>query len=147
MTKKKTATRKVRRSSERIPLHARLQLRTEDGKPAAPLARCTNVSLGGIRAIAAEGLAPGTRVHLDLQLPTGRMFHARGRISWLLTTLRPSLLSTPTGRDDDAIFGIAFEDNSTNDLLPIARLFAAREAERRRAHRIRRRHHTLRIHA
>lgn len=142
----KTPTRKIRRSCERIPLHARLQVRTEDGKLAAPLARCTNVSLGGIRAIAAEGIAPGTRVHLDLQLPNGRMFHVHGRIAWLLTTLRPSLLSTPTGRDDDAIFGVVFEDASPEDLLPIARLFAAHEAERRRAHRIRRLH-TLAIHA
>jgi len=146
MTGTTTATRKTRRTSERIPMHARLQLRTEDGKPAAPLARCTNVGLGGIRVIAAEGLAPGTRIHLDLQLPSGRQFHAQGRIAWLLTTLRPSLLSTPTGRDDDAVFGITFEDASPQDLLPIARLFAAREAERRRARRIRRLH-TLRIHA
>jgi hypothetical protein len=146
MTGTKTATRKCLRNSERIPMHARLQLSTEDGKPAAPLARCTNVGLGGIRVIAAEGLAPGTRVHLDLQLPSGRVFHAQGRIAWLQTTLRPSLLSTPTGRDDDARFGVAFEDTSTEHLLPIARLFAAREAERNRARRIRRLH-TLRIHA
>ena len=142
----KTATRKIHRSSERIPMHARLRLRTEDGTPTAPLARCTNVSLGGIRAIAAQGLSPGTRIQVDLQLPNGRHFHTQGRIAWLLTTLRPSLLSTPTGRDDDAVFGITFEDASPQDLLPIARLFAVREAERRRARRIRRLH-TLRIHA
>ena len=134
------------RGSERIPLHARLHLTTTDGKPVAPLGRCTNISLGGLRVIAAEGLPPGTVVEIELQLPSGRMFRSRGHVAWLLTTLHPALLGTPTGRDDDAKFGIAFEDVSTQTLLPIARLFAAREAERRRAHRIRRLH-TMRIHA
>ena len=48
------------RASERIPLHARLHLTTTDGKPVAPLGRCTNISLGGLRVTAAEGLPPGT---------------------------------------------------------------------------------------
>jgi len=146
MNETKTSARKIRRTSERIPMHARIQLRTADGKPAAPLARCTNVGLGGVRVVAAEGLAPGTCVTLDLQLPNGRTFRTQGRIAWLMTTLRPSLLGTPAGRDDDAIFGVAFEDASTEALLPIACLFAAREAERRRARRIRRRH-SVWIHA
>lgn len=146
MNGKRRAARKTRRSSERLPMHARVQLTTSDGKPAVPLARCINVSLGGIRVCAAEGLAPRTRVHLDLQLSSGRTFRAEGRIAWLMTTSRPSVLGTPTGKDDDAIFGIAFDGVSTEDLLPIARLLAAREAERNRARRIRRLHR-LRIHA
>ena len=48
-------------SGERIPLHARLHLTTVDGKPVAPLGRCTNISLGGLRVTAAEGLPPRNR--------------------------------------------------------------------------------------
>ena len=144
------STKRQRRNpghgGERIPLYARLHLTTVDGKPVAPLGRCTNISLGGLRVTAAEGLPPGTVVQIELQLPSGRLFRSRGRVAWLMTTLHPSLLSTPTGRDDDARFGIAFDGVSTQTLLPIARLFAAREAERRRAQRIRRLH-TMRIHA
>ncbi|HIF92096.1 MAG: PilZ domain-containing protein [Myxococcales bacterium] len=139
-------TRRIRRASERFSLHARLQLTTLDGKPVAPLSRCRDISLSGIRVSAAEGLAPGTMLLLSLELPTGRTFRGTGRVAWLLTTLRPTLLGTPTGRDDDAIFGIAFDGTSTDELLPIARLLAAREHERRRARRIGRLHH-LRIHA
>jgi hypothetical protein len=144
-----TSTRQRRnpgRSGERIPLYARLHLTTVDGKPVAPLGRCTNISLGGLRVTAAEGLPPGTVVQIEVRLPSGRVFRSRGRVAWLMTTLHPSLLSTPTGKDDDARFGIAFDDVSPQTLLPIARLLAARDAERRRAKRIRRLH-TMRIHA
>lgn len=134
------------RREERIPLHARLQLTTLDGKPVAPLGRCTNVSLGGLRVTAAEGLPPGTPVQIELRLPSGSIVHARGHVAWLMTTLHPRLLGTPTGREDDARFGIAFDAGSTGDLLPIARLFVARDDERRRARRVRRLH-PLRIHA
>lgn len=134
------------RSAERIRLHARIHLTTLDGKPVAPLSRCTNISLGGLRATAAEGIRPGTVVQIDLQLPSGRSFQTRGRVAWLMTTLHPRLLGTPTGRDDDASFGIAFDDVSTQNMLPVARLFVAREDERRRARRIRRLHN-LPIHA
>jgi hypothetical protein len=134
------------RGAERLRLHARLHLTTLDGKPIAPLSRCTNISLGGLRATAAEGVRPGTIVQIELQLPSGRSFRTRGRVAWLMTTLHPRLLSTPTGRDDDAKFGIAFDDVSTQDLLPIARLFVARDDERRRARRIRHLHN-LPIHA
>ena len=134
------------RGGKRIPLHARLQIATTDGKPVAPLARCTNISLGGLRVTAAEGLPPGTPGHFELRLPSGAMFRSQGHIAWLVTTLHPRILGTPTGKDDDARFGIAFDDTTTETLLPIARLFAAREAERRRAYRIRRLH-GLRLHA
>ena len=131
---------KPRRSGERVPLHARLQLTTTDGRPVAPLARCTEIGLGGLRVSAAEGPAPGTRVRIELRLPSGRIFRSDGEIAWTKTTLHPSLLGTPTGHDDDACFGIRFTGRSTQDLLPIARLLVAREAERRRARRIRRIH-------
>ncbi len=139
-------TRTRSRREERIPLHARLQLTTLDGKPVAPLGRCTNVSLGGLRVVAAEGLPPGTPVEIELRLPSGSVLHARGRVAWLMTTLHPALLNTPTGRDDDARFGLAFDDESKRELLPIARLLVVRQDERRRARRIRRLH-PLRIHA
>lgn len=138
--------RNPRRTAERIPLHARLQLRTVDGKPVAPLSRCTNIGLGGLRVSAAEGLAPGTPVQVSLKLPSGRLFETHGHVAWSRTTLHPSILGTPRGNDDDASFGIAFDDVSTQALLPIARLLVARDGERRRARRIRRLH-GLPIHA
>lgn len=138
--------RKPGRHAERIPLHARLHLTTLDGKPIAPLGRCTNIGLGGLRVTAAEGVPPGTVVRVELRLPSGRLFRTRGHIAWSMTTLHPWRLSTPTGRDDDANFGIAFDDVSTQTLLPIACLLVARDAERRRARRIRRLH-PLSIHA
>ena len=138
--------RKPGRSEERIRFYSRAHLTTLDGKPLAPLACCTNISLGGLRVTAAQGIPPGTPVQIELQLPSGALFKIRGRIAWLMTTLHPRLLGTPTGRDDDACFGIAFDDPSTQTMLPVARLFAARDAERRRARRIRRLHN-LPIHA
>lgn len=138
--------RKPVRSGERIQLHARLQLTTLDGKPLAPLGCCTNIGLGGLRVTAAEGVPPGTVVQIEVQLPSGRCFRTRGHVIWLITTLHPRLLSTPTGSGDDASFGIAFDDVSTQSLLPIARLLVARDAERRRARRIRRLHN-MSIHA
>lgn len=128
------------RSGERIPLHARLHITTLDGKPIAPLSHCTNISLGGLRVTAAEGVAPGSSVWVELRLPSGRSFRARGHVAWLMTTLHLRLLSTPTGRGDDANFGIAFDDASSQTMLPVARLLLARDAERRRARRIRHLH-------
>jgi hypothetical protein len=138
--------RRTGRSGDRIRLHSRLQLTTRDGKPIAPFACCTNIGLGGLRVTAAKGVPPGTIVQVEMRLPSGRSFKTRGHVVWLTTTLRPRLLGTPTGGDDDASFGIAFDDVSTQSLLPIACLFAARDAERGRARRIRRLHN-LPIHA
>ena len=126
------------RATARLPLHAPLHITTEDGKPAAPLARCTEIGLGGLRVSAAEGLKPGQRVHVALRLPTGRIFEMDGYVAWARQTLHPALFGSPRGMDDDADFGIAFAPDSADDLLPIARLLAAREGERRRARRIRR---------
>lgn len=134
------------RASERIPLFARLEITTLDGKPLAPLSRCTNIGIGGLRATAALGLTPGTAVHVAVELPTGRVFEGRGRVAWCRTTVHPALFGSPRGMDDDALFGIAFDDPSPDALLPIARLLVARQDERRRARRIRRRH-GLAIHA
>lgn len=127
-----------RRSGQRIPLQAQLQITTLDGKPIAPLSCCRNIGLGGLSGTAAEGIPPGTAVQIALRLPSGRTFQARGRVAWSMTTLRPSLLSTPRGTNDDARFGIAFDDALTQSLLPIAQLLVARDAERQRANRIRR---------
>ncbi len=127
------------RASERIPLCATLRLTTLDGRAVAPLARCTEIGLGGLRATAACGLPPGTRVIATVELASGRSFRMHGRVVWCRTTLHPALLGTPRGMDDDALFGVAFEEPSPDALLPVARLFVAREAERRRARVLRRR--------
>ena len=130
----------TRRSGDRIRLHARLFLTTLDGAPVAPFARCSEVGLGGLRAIAAEGCAPGTGLQIELRLPADVRFATRGQVAWIKQTLHPSIFGSPRGRDDDAIFGIAFAPGSPEDLLPIARLFAARDRELARARRIRRLH-------
>lgn len=126
------------RNADRVPLHATISIRTLDGKPAAPLARCTNIGLGGLRVAAAEGLPPGTQVEIELKLPRGRIFVSRGHVAWSKQTLHLPLFGSPRGNDDDAIFGIVFESVSPDALLPIAHLFAARDRERARAGRIRR---------
>lgn len=126
------------RNSERIPICARLHIETLDGKPVTPLARCTNIGMGGLRGSAASGLTPHTRVQFSVELPYGRIFEGRGRVAWCRTTLHPALLGTPRGMEDDALFGIAFDDFSPEQLLPVARLLVARQDQRRRARRIRR---------
>ena len=130
--------RRSPRASERIPLYARLHLTSLDGKPIAPLSRCTNIGIGGLTGCAASGMPPGTRVLVAVQLPSGCIFEARGHVAWAKTTLHPALFGTPRGMDDDALFGIQFDDTSPDDLLPIARLLAAREQQRQRARQIRR---------
>ncbi len=124
----------------RIPLFARLSLTTLDGKPVAPLSRCTNIGIGGIRCTAAEGVAPGTNLFLAIELPSGHVFKGNGHVAWCKTTLHPALFGSPRGFDDDALFGIAFDGLSPDLLLPIARLLVAKQDERRRARRILRRH-------
>jgi hypothetical protein len=109
-----------------------------DGQPVAPLARCTEIGLGGLRACAEQAPPPGTCLHVDLRLPSGGHFAYRGRIAWIKQTLHPSLFGSPRGRDDDALFGIAFDPGSPQDFVAIARLFAARDHELARARRIRR---------
>ena len=132
--------RQSTRRGERIPCHARLRVHTAQGEPLAPLARCLDIGLGGLRAIAAQGVSPGTPVEIEVRLASGRHFRSRGHIAWSKTTLHPELLGVPRGRDDDATFGIAFDEVSTEDLLPIARLLVARQDQRRRVRRIQRLH-------
>ena len=134
------------RRGDRTPLHTRLLVATSDGQPAVASARCTDIGLGGLRAAAAQGLQPGTPVRIEFRLPSGRIFASRGHVAWCHQTLHPSLFGAHRGRDDDAIFGIAFDGTSPEDLLPIARLLSAREQENLRARRIRR-IHGLPIHA
>jgi len=119
---------------------------TSDGRRAVASARCTDIGLGGVRAAAPEGLRPGTPVRIEFRLPSGRIFASRGHVAWCRQTLHPSLFGAPRGGEDDAIFGIAFDGNSPEDLLPIARLLSARDQEILRARRVRR-IHGLPIHA
>ncbi len=140
MDRRTRHTRNRGARDERMPMYARLHVSTLDGKPVAPLGRCTNISLGGLRVTAAEGMPPGTRLQIEVELPSGTVFRSRGRVTWSITTLHPGLFGTPTGKDDDAKFGVSFDDASPEALMPIARLFLAREDERRRTRRIRRLH-------
>ena len=128
------------RVSERIPLFAMMSLTTLDGKQIAPRSRCTNIGTGGLRGCAALGVTPGTPVLLAVELPNGRIFEGRGRIAWCKTTLHPAIFGSPRGMDDDALFGIAFDDLPPEKLLPVARLLVSRQEQLRRARRIRRRH-------
>lgn len=127
------------RTGERIRLWAPIRLTREDGQRVSPEASCTEIGLGGLRVVAAEALGPGTRVRFSLRLPFGGLFERRGRVVWSRQTLHPSLFGATRGHEDDGDFGIAFDPGPPESLLPIARLFAARDGERRRARRIRRR--------
>lgn len=129
-----------KRGGDRIPLHTRIALRDDTGRPIAAGAMCTNIGLGGVCVRAAAGIDPGTRVRVELRLAGGRLFASEGHVCWSKVTLYPALLTTPKGTADDAWFGISFDGVSTQDLLPIARLLVAREDSRRRARRIRRLH-------
>lgn len=144
-----TALRRHRsntRAGDRLRVHAAIQLTTADGKPVAPLARCVEIGLGGLRVVGDEHLAPGTRVHVAVRLSHGIRVEVDGRVAWSRETLHPALFGAPGSRVDDAEFGIAFDAAPTERLLPIARLFAARDGEKRRARRLRRLH-GLPIHA
>lgn len=138
--------RRHTRDGDRVRVHAAIQLTTDDGKPAAPLARCVEIGMGGVRVSAADGLPPGTRVHVALRMPHGARIEIGGRVAWSRQTIHPALFGSPRGEDDDALFGVAFDVVHDDRLMPIARLFAARERELRRARRIRRLH-GLPIHA
>jgi hypothetical protein len=127
-------------------VEAGIRLTDRDGVLLAPLARCTEIGLGGLRVCAALGPSPGTPVRMLVRLPSGSSLDLMGHVAWSRHTIHPSLFGAPRGGDDDAVFGIAFAPTSADRLLPIARLFAARERERRRARRIRRLH-GLPIHA
>ncbi|MFK7897162.1 MAG: PilZ domain-containing protein [Myxococcota bacterium] len=129
-----------RRGGERVSLHARVRLWTPDGQDLAPLARCTDIGLGGVHVYAAAGLSPGMQVQLEIRLPSGRTFSCAGHVAWSKTTLHPALFGSTEGMDNDGSFGICFDDVSTQDILPIARLLVARDHERNRARRIRRLH-------
>lgn len=126
------------RRCERLHVHAAIQLTTLDGKPAAPLSRCVEIGMGGVRVIAADGLAPGTRVHVSLRMPRGEGIEIDGHVAWSRQTIHPALFGSPRGAEDDALLGIAFDVVPDGRLMPIARLLAARERERSRADRIRR---------
>lgn len=121
-----------------MPLFAPLRLTTLEGQSVAPLAYCTNIGMGGLRATAERGLVPGTAIQVAVELPSGRTFKARGVVAWCKTTLHPALFGSTERSDDDAVLGITFASMSMDDLLPIARLLAAREAERQRGRRLRR---------
>ena len=127
------------RRSERMALYARIQVTTDDGKPTSPFAICTEIGLGGLRVSAEEGLPPGTRIQLAVRLPSEQIFESTGWVEWSRQTLHPTLFASPRGKVDAAEFGIVFDRRQPEELLPIARLFSARERERLRARRIRRR--------
>lgn len=129
-----------RRGGDRIPLLAQISVRTETGEPLVDGATCTNIGLGGLCVRAADEVRPGTPVRIELRLAGGRRFASHGHVCWSRVTLHPALFGTPRGTPEDACFGIRFDGTSIQDLLPIARLLAARDDERRRATRIRRLH-------
>lgn len=128
------------RNGERIAWHAPLLFHDAQGRPLALEAETRDIGLGGVRVIAARALAPGTPVRLAVRLPSGRLFESQGHVAWARTTLHSCLLGSPKGRRNDALFGVAFDDLSTEALLPIARLLVARQDQKQRVRRIRRLH-------
>ena len=124
------------RRTERVALRAHLRVRDADGRSIAPLARCLDIGLGGLRAVAASGPAPGAEVVVELRLASGRRLAIAGCVAWTRETLHLPLFGAPRGSDDDAVFGITFHEEDPAALLPIARLLAVRHDERRRARRV-----------
>ena len=128
------------RRADRIPVYVALRLRSSDTEQVVEHAYCRNIGLGGMRVEAPQALKPGTSVSVALTLPSGRQFACTGHVAWSKQTIHPSLFGSPEASDDDALFGISFDKVAPDRLLPIARLLSARDAERGRAHRLRRLH-------
>jgi Tfp pilus assembly protein PilZ len=63
---------------------------------------CANVSRGGAFVRTAEPLAPGRRILLELQLPSGVPLEAIGRVAWTKRVM------TPRERDQESGIGIEF---------------------------------------
>ena len=82
------------RASARLPLCAPVQLTTDEGKPVAPLSRCIEIGLGGLRIAAAQ------RVH-DLG-PAGRPRREGPSIRTLSAIFVPRLM-IPVRRLPDAV--------------------------------------------
>ena len=63
---------------------------------------CANVSRGGAFVLTSEPLAPGRRILIELQLPTGAPLEAIGRVAW---TRR---IMSPDGNETEAGIGVEF---------------------------------------
>ena len=84
------------------------------GKPffRASQERCINVSRGGAFVRTAEPLAPGRRILLELDLPSGAPLEAIGRVAWTRRTLR-------SGAQPDSGVGVEFLGGSSEQLAAL----------------------------
>lgn len=58
---------------------------------------CANVSRGGAFVLTSEPLAPGRRILIELQLPTGAPLEAIGRVAWTRRIMSPNENETEAG--------------------------------------------------
>lgn len=126
------------RAHARLPICVPIEIRTLDGVQRCHGAFCREIGFGGLRIAAMDTLPPQTPLRVDLTLPSGRRLVVQGRVAWSKQNLRPALFGAPVAHDDDGAFGIVFDQVQNEPLLPIARLFAARDQERARARRLQR---------
>ena len=69
-----SSTDKPGRTTQRAPLHALVELTNGTGERLAPLARCTEIGLGGLRVVAPhEGCSRAHESHLRIRLPGGAL--------------------------------------------------------------------------
>ena len=113
---------------ERISLRTRMRIETLAGERLAPLAECREIGLSGLRATAAEGIPPGTEVHLQIDLPAGRRFETQGWVTGCCTTLHLAPFGSRRGFEDDATFEIEFSERDPETLWPIATLLVNRRS-------------------
>lgn len=140
------SSRMRRRAHDRLRFRAALEITSPSGTRLTNDARCTEIGLGGLRASASHGLPPGTPVRVSLRLRSGRHWTTHGRVAWCQQTIRPALFGSPRTHEDDASFGIEFQGGRQEDTLAIARLLVARDHERGKARRLRRRFGLAPIH-
>lgn len=102
-----TATRRYRRIATTIPVRISTIEPESDpwtGRPYFRASRetCANVSRGGAFVRTTELLDPGSRVLLELSLPTGAQVEAIGRVAWTKRVI------SPRGDEPDSGVGVEF---------------------------------------
>lgn len=69
---------------------------------------CTNLSLGGIRLVGREPIAPGRHLRVQLVLPDGRHVSFSGRVAWSRTTVSPEVFCSVRSPETECCLGLGF---------------------------------------
>lgn len=82
---------------------------------------CVNVSRGGALLLTADPVAPGRRVLLEIELPTGERVEAVGRVAWTRLMMQPGDAPVEAG------LGVEFIGGEPNQLTRLERYLASVE--------------------